>query len=335
MTAQISPSPSGSTPSDRGRPGRTWERDATDGSSPDSDDEVGSDAAEEFIRRHPSVLRFARVGWAAKGIVYLLTGVLAFTIVADPFGAQDGSQRGGGNSDQADPSGAVAKIAQQPFGEVLMWLLAAGLLLYALWRIVTVILPADVSGDSTIRRIGYAVSAVTYLVLGFGAVSLARRPGSSGGQDSQSQDSQITEVTRSVMEWTGGRWLVGLAAVVVIGIGGYFFWKGVSGSFENQLEHRSVGPFSWGAIRTMGRIGWIGRAVMMALIGVFVARAAYQFDPDEARGLDDSLRRVADNSIGMVLVVVVAVGLVAYGSYCIVSTPSRKLVAADEDSVAS
>lgn len=298
------------------------------------DDDVGSDAAEDFIQRHPSVIKLARVGWAAKGVVYFLTGVLAFTIVADPFGSQDGSQSGGGNSDQADPSGAVSKIAQQPFGEVLLWVLAVGLFLYAIWRIVTVILPADVSGDSVIRRIGYVVSAATYIVLGVAAVSLARQPGSSGSDNSQSQDSKVTEVTQSVMEWTGGRWLVGIAGLVVIGIGVYFFWKGVSGSFENQLEHRAVGPFSWRVIRIMGRIGWIGRAVMMALIGVFVTRAAYEFDPDEASGLDDSLRRVADNTVGMVLVVVVAVGLVAYGAYCIVSTPSRKLVASDEDSVA-
>jgi hypothetical protein len=325
MTAQTSPRQTGSDDEQDG-PG-SW-------SSPGSDDDVGSDAAEEFIRRHPSVIRFARIGWAAKGIVYLLTGVLAFTIIADPFGSQNGSQSEGGNSDQADPSGAVAKIAQQPFGEVLLWVLAVGLFMYALWRIVTVILPADVTGDSIIRRIGYIVSAATYVVLGLAAVSLARRPGSSDGQNSQSQDSQVTEVTQSVMEWTGGRWLVGVAGVVVIGIGAYFFWKGVSGSFENQLEHRSVGPFSWSVIRMMGRIGWIGRAAMMALIGVFVTRAAYQFDPDEARGLDDSLRRVADNSVGTILVVVVAVGLVSYGAYCVVSTPSRKLVASDEDAVA-
>jgi hypothetical protein len=326
MTAQISPRQVGSTtPSDDDD---NWDPSGSDG-------DVGSDAAEDFIRRHPSVVTFARIGWAAKGLVYMLTGVLAFTIVADPFGSQSGSQGGGGNSDQADPSGAVAKIAQQPFGEILLWILAVGLFMYAIWRIVTVILPADVTGDSVIRRLGYVVSAVTYIVLGAAAVSLARRPGSSGGQDSQSQDSQITEVTRSVMEWTGGRWLVGVAGVVVVGIGAYFFWKGVTGSFENQVEHRSVGPFSWSVIRVMGRIGWIGRAAMMALIGVFVARAAYQFDPDEAGGLDDSLRRVADNSVGVILVVVVAVGLVTYGAYCIVSTPSRKLVASDEDTVAS
>lgn len=295
------------------------------------DDEVGSDAAEDFIQAHPWVIRFGRIGWAAKGVVYLLTGVLAFTIVADPFGSGGGSQSEG----EADPSGAVATIARQPFGEVLLWTLAIGLFIYSLWRIVTVLLPADVDGHSVLRRIGYLVSAVTYIVLGLAAVSLARRPGSPGGQDSESQDSQVSEITRSVLDWTGGRWLVFAAGAVLIGIAVYFFWKGVTGSEEKQLEHRSVGPFSWDAIRMMGRIGWIGRAAMMGLIGVFVARAAYLYDPDEARGLDDSLRRIADDSIGMLLVIVVAVGLTVYGAYCIVTTPSRKLVASDDDTVAS
>jgi len=134
------------------------------------------------------------------------------------------------------------------------------------------------------------------------------------------------------MDWTGGRWLVGIAGVVVVGIGVYFAWKGITASFEKQLERRRVGPLSWNAVRNMGRVGWIGRAVMMGLIGVFVTRAAIQFDPDEAQGLDDSLRKVADDQLGVVLVVIVAVGLTLYGAFCIVSTPIRKLVASDDDS---
>ena len=294
-------------------------------------DDVGSDAAEDFVRRHPGVVKFARVGWAAKGVVYLLTGILAFTIAADPFGSQSD-----GSSGQADPSGAVATIARQPFGTILMWTMAAGLFLYAAWRIVTVLLPADVDGHSILRRIGYTVSAATYVLLGITAISLATKPGSSsGGEDGSSQDSQVTKVTRSVMEWPAGRWLVGLAGIVVIGVACYFLYKAISASFEKELEHRSIGPFSWKAVRTAGRIGWFGRAAMMALIGVFVARAAIQFDPDEARGLDDSLRRVVDNDLGMVLVVVVAAGLTLYGAFCVLTAPARKVVATDEDTVAS
>lgn len=297
-----------------------------------TDDDVGSDAAEEFVQRHPGVVTFARVGWAAKGVVYLLTGLLAFTIAADG----GNSSQSGGSSGQADPSGAVATIAQQPFGQLLMWIVAAGLFLYAAWRIVTVLLPADVDGHSVLRRVGYSVSAATYIALGVTAVSLATKPGSSGsGDGGSSQDSQVTKVTQSVMEWPAGRWLVGLGGLVVIGIAVYFGYKAYTASFEKELEHRSIGPFSWHVVRIMGRVGWIGRSAMMALIGVFVTRAAIQFDPDEARGLDDSLRRVADDTLGMVLVLVVALGLTLYGAFCILTSPARKVVATDEDTVAS
>jgi hypothetical protein len=301
----------------------------SDDGSTDTDDEVGSDATEEFIQRHPGIVEFARVGWAAKGIVYLLTGILAFTVAADPNGGA------GGQGSQADPSGAVSKIAQQPYGSVLLWAMAVGLFVYAAWRIVTVLLPADLDGHAVLRRIGYSVSAAVYVGLGLTAVSLATRPGSAGGGDGQGQDSQVTTITRSVMEWPAGRWLVGLGGLVVIGIGVYFAWKGISGSFEKELSHRSIGPLSWNVIRGMGRIGWLGRAVMMVLIGVFVTRAAINFDPNDARGLDDSLRRVADNDLGMVLVVIVAVGLALYGAFCIVSSPARKVVATDEETVAT
>ncbi|MEZ5297096.1 MAG: DUF1206 domain-containing protein [Ilumatobacteraceae bacterium] len=246
-------------------------------------DDVGSDAAEDFVRRHPGVVKFARVGWAAKGVVYLLTGILAFTIAADPFGSQSD-----GSSGQADPSGAVATIARQPFGTILMWTMAAGLFLYAAWRIVTVLIPADIDGHSILRRIGYTVSAATYVLLGVTAISLATKPGSSGGgEDGSSQDSQVTKVTRSVMEWPAGRWLVGLAGIVVIGVACYFLYKAISASFEKELEHRSIGPFSWNAVRTAGRIGWFGRAAMMALIGVFVRCC----DPVRSRrGVDSTTR---------------------------------------------
>ena len=320
MTTHIpapSPSPAGPSTSSSG-PERSHHH---------SNDDVGSESAERFIRRHPWLIDVARVGWAAKGVVYLLTGVLAFVVAAAPF------RESGSNSGQADPSGAVSKVAEQPFGTALLLIMAVGLFVYALWRFVTVILPADIGGHAVLRRVGYVVSGVTYVALALTAISLARHSGSSGG--GESQDSQVSRLTADVLAWSGGRFLVGLAGLILIGIAVYFFSKGVTASFEKELEHRSVGPFSWKAVRMMGRAGWIGRAVMMGLIGVFVTRAAIRFDPEEARGLDDSLREVADSSIGMVLVYVVAVGLVLYGAHCVISSPIQKLVATDEDTVAS
>ncbi len=289
------------------------------------DHRVGSDATEAFLHRHPWVLDVGRAGWLAKGVVYTLTGVLALTVVADPFDVSEG---------EANQTGAIAKIAQQPFGQALLWAMAIGLFIYAAWRIVTVALPADTDGHALLKRVGYVVSAIVYVVLGLTAISLARHPGTSES-GAQAEDSRIGSFTAAVMGWTGGRWLVGAIGLTVIGIGVYFFVKGVTGRFEKDLEHRSVGPLSWKAIRAMGVVGWIGRAAMMGLIGVFLVRAAIQFDPNEARGLDDSLRRIADHSFGVLTVFVVAIGLMVYGLFCIVTVPTQKLVATDDRTVAS
>lgn len=312
-TSVLSTSPSGAPPSS-GPP-----------------DRVGSDAAEAFVHRHPWVVTAGRVGWLAKGMVYLLTGVLAMTVVADPFAIEEG---------EANQTGAVAKIAQQPFGEALLWVTALGLLVYAAWRLVTVALPAAADGHALLKRAGYVVSAVVYTTLAVTAISLARYPGSPGSAEAPSEDSRIGGFTRDLMGWqlggwSAGRWLVGLGGLLVLGVGVYFLVKAVSGRFEREVEHRPVGPLSWDAIKTLGFVGWLGRAAMMGLIGVFVVRAAVQFDAAEAVGLDDSLRRVADNTLGVVLVGVVAIGLIAYGIFCIVTVGRQKLLATDDRTVAS
>ena len=290
------------------------------------DGRVGSDAAEAFLHRHPWVVDVGRVGWLAKGVVYTLTGVLAMTVVADPFEV---------STDEANQMGAVAEIAQQPFGEALLWVMAIGLFVYAAWRIVTVVMPADTDGHALLKRIAYLVSAIVYVFLALTAISFARHPGTSGTASTEGEDAKIERFTADVMGWTGGRWLVGLIGLVVIGIGVYFFVKAVTGKFEKDLEHKSVGPLSWDVIRAMGRIGWIGRAAMMSLIGVFLVRAAQRFDPNEASGLDDSLRRIADDSLGVALVFVVAIGLIVYGVFCLVTVTTQKLVATDDRTVAS
>lgn len=288
--------------------------------------ETGSSAAEEFLQRHRWLVQVARVSWAAKGAVYLLTGLLAFLVAATPFD-------GGSTSDeQADPSGAIATVAEQPFGTALLWLMAVGLFVYMLWRVVTVLVPSANDLRSIARRAGFAVSALASGALAVTAASVARRSGSSPG--GQSQDERVTSVTAEVLGWTAGRWLVGLAGVALVAVGVGFLVKAWTGSFDKELERRSLGPLSWRAVRVLGRAGWSGRGAMTALIGVFVTMAAIQFDPDDARGLDDSLRRVADHPVGVVFVGVVAIGLVFYGVFCILTVPIRQLVAADGEPIA-
>lgn len=289
------------------------------------DDDVGVEQAEEFAREHPAVVKFARVGWMAKGIVYGLTGVLALLIV---FRSSGGSTSAGGGDQEASQTGAIARIAENSAGVALLWVMAIGLVLYSLWRLASVLLPADNDLHSWATRAGYLVSGATYLLLAWTAITFAREPSKSGSGE-KSQDSKVESFTRDFMTNNAGRVLIFAIGAVLIVIAGVFLWKAISASFESQLFPGSVGPVSHDLLVVLGRIGWVGRSAMMALIGFFLARAAVSFDPDDAQGLDGSLRKAASSGIGTWLVIAVGAGLLVYGIFCALSAPKRRLVGAD------
>lgn len=285
------------------------------------DDEIGSDGAERFTREHPRLVGFARAGWVAKGVVYGLTGLLALLVAVRETGSRPGA-----GGEEASQSGAIASVGRQSGGALLLYVIAAGLVLYAAWRIVSVLLPTDNDARGWVSRVGYVVSAVTYLALAWTAVSFARHPAAADGKE----DAKVEELTRSVMDGGLGRVLVFAVGAVLVGIGVYFLVaKAIGASFRSQLAGGGVGPLSHSALIALGRVGWVGRSVMMGLIGFFLCRAAVRFDPDEAQGLDGALQRVAGSTAGTALVVAVAVGLVVYGAFCVISAPRRLLVAAD------
>ncbi|WP_040493199.1 DUF1206 domain-containing protein [Ilumatobacter nonamiensis] len=286
-------------------------------------EDVGVERAEEFAREHPAVVKFARVGWIAKGVVYALTGILALLIGVR---ASDGSTSDGGSDQEASQTGAIARIAENPAGVAVLWVVAIGLVTYSLWRIASVLLPADNDLKGWLTRGGYLVSAVTYLLLAWTAVTFARQPSKSG---ESSEDSKVESFTRDFMTNSAGRALIFVIGAILIVIAAVFLWKAISASFESQLMPGSVGPVSHQMLVVLGRIGWVGRAAMMSLIGFFLARSAIRFDPDDAQGLDGSLRKAASSGLGTWLVVAVGAGLLLYGIFCALSAPKRRLVGAD------
>lgn len=276
----------------------------------------GNDVAgrvDDAVDGHPWLERLTAVGWIAKGIVYTLMGLTAVQIA-----------RQSPTTDDASPEGALGRISDAPFGRVLLGILTIGLLLYSVWRVLSVALIRGRGTSAWADRVGYGFSALFYLALAWTAGRAAvrgHRPGRS---------SSVERYSRSALEMSGGRVALGLAGLVTMAVGAYFIAKkGIARSFTDDLDGVVTNPSDnepeRGAIVVLGVAGWIGRGVVTILVGFFVTRAAWRFDPNEARGFDQSLRQVAETSTGSMLVLACAVGLIAYGVFCLASYRLRSL----------
>lgn len=248
----------------------------------------------------------ARGGLVAKGISYAIVGVLAIQVALGVGGKATSRE------------GALAAIAQNGLGKVLLAVLALGFAAYALWRFVQAFAEradddeAKEQGKTWGKRAGYAGRGLIYAGLTYSTVLLLA---GSGGGGSQNEEAQST--TAGVFDWPAGRWLVGLAALAIIGAGVWNGYRALTRKFEDKWR---VGAMSraerrWGS--RAGVVGHLARGVVFTLIGIFLGKAALEYDPEEAIGLDGALQKLAEASYGPFLLGVTAAGLICYGLYCL------------------
>jgi len=271
----------------------------------------------ETVAKHPDAVRLGRIGWFAKGVVYVLAGALALLVMARSLGWVGGATNA---AKEASPTGAIKEIARSGGGPLVLYALAFGMFIYALWRLVTALLPGSTDAKGWATRAGYVVSAIIYTGLGSTAISLARSPGTKASTDG---NKTVTDATARLMQHTAGRWMIGLAGAIAIGAGLYHIIQGVQGGATKDVEMSGMPASRARWTRRFGAAGEIGRGLAIGLIGFFLLRAAITFNAAEATGLDGALRRVVVGKGGAALVAVVGVGLVAYGVFC-VTTFSRQ-----------
>ena len=281
---------------------------------------TGSTSAGRLAAEHPALVNLGRAGWFAKGVVYLIAGVLALLIARE---ASAWSKDPGTNAEgEASPTGAIKTIADSAGGPLLLWGVALGMLLYAAWRAVTALLPGGMDAKAWAHRIGYGVSAIIYTTFAISAIRLAAdRSSSSDGNSSASG------LSSRVMEETGGRVVVGLVGVIVMAVGAYRVRKGMKQDVNDELDLSGMDPTRARWTRRIGAIGEIGRGVGLGLVGFFLLRAALTYNAAEATGLDGALRRIASESWGLILVVAVGIGFAAYGVFCVTTATRRRLEA--------
>lgn len=273
-------------------------------------------AVDAALDEYPWLEQVAHIGWVAKGVVYIVMGLTALQIAL-----QDNT------NDDASPEGSLGRVASVPFGRVLLAVLAVGIVLYIVERLISLALLRGNELSTWASRIGHAFSASVFATLAWSAGNAAWNGGRPGSSNS------VERLSRAALEMPGGRWLLGIAGLVTIGISvGFIVQRGVQRSFTEHLDGidddiaaNSDEPAIDIGIVTAGVIGWIGRGLVTLLVGYFVLSAAIRFDPDDARGFDQSLRRIAGTGLGSVLVGLCAVGLVAFGVFCLLSHRHRTL----------
>jgi hypothetical protein len=254
--------------------------------------------------------RAGRAGLVAKAVSYAMIGVLAIQI---PLGQ-------GGQA--ADRQGVLRELASQPWGAAALIALTIGFAAYALWRLADAVFDRQHEGDDAKALSKRAKSfgiGVAYIASAVAAYSLVRSGGSSGSGGDES------EQTATVLEWPAGRWIVLAAAAGLVGDGLYNVYRGVEQKFRGDLaEHQMRGSVKTWAIRS-GVVGHAARGTVFAIIGIFLGKAAIEYDPDEAIGVDGALLEVAEQAYGQVLLGLVAAGLIAYALYCLVEARYRKI----------
>jgi uncharacterized membrane protein len=231
----------------------------------------------------------ARLGYVTLGLIHLLIAWIALKVA---WGI-------GGGSKDADTSGALKTLASSGTGVVLLWICVVGFVLLAVWQL----FEAAIGFGETSDRLKAVAKGVTYLFFAWTTFKVGQGAGSSA-------EKQTEDFTAGLMGSPGGRLLVGLVGLVVLGIAGYHVYKGWTKKFlEDLREH----PGDWAV--TAGRIGYIAKGVALVIVGFFFLVAAWQADPDKAQGLDGALKTLKDAPFGPFLLTLVAAGIAAYGVY--------------------
>ena len=262
--------------------------------------------------------RMTRFGWLAKGFVFVVIGVLAVRIATTSWST--------GSQSEANQTGALRTLADQPLGPFLLTALAVGLVVFCVWKIVQAVVPgsADLDPLGIAKRIGWFGVGAFYGAMAYVAVRLAylRADGqptsgssSSGAAGATGGSTEPSHLTARIMQATGGRLLVIVVAIVIIVVALYHLRKGLTLAFLDDIDTDDLDARHERWLGWFGLVGFVARAIVLGIAGWFLIKAAVQFDPNEAVGLDGALRELAMLAYGRVILAVVGGGLVVAGLY--------------------
>ena len=248
----------------------------------------------------------ARAGLTVYGVIHILVGWLALLMAW-----------GGSAVESSDLSGVLRTLADQPFGKILLWLVAVGMVALALWQVSESIWGYRNREGAKRKQVASGAKAVVYAALGVSAARVALGSGSSSSVQQQ-------EATSGVLTLPAGRVMVVVAGMIIIGVGVTHVVKGVKKSFLEEIVTSSMSSVArQGAIR-LGQIGYIAKGISVGAVGGLLTYATVTFDP-QMEGLDGALQTILAQPSGKFLLTVLALGFMAFGLFAMLQSRYRRM----------
>lgn len=248
-------------------------------------------------RNNPALEWLAKIGTAIYGVMYVVVGWLAVQIA---FGDSEGKASG---------SGALREIAQQPFGEVLLWVACVGFVAIAVWKGCEAVAghQEEDGAKLVVARVASGAKALVFVVLA--VLAFQTVTGSSGG--GKSKDGYTAEL----MKLPFGPALVVALGLAIIAYGVYSVYKGVKDKWKKSLEQGGQTGDIGTAITVLARAGYSSRGFAFAVIGGLFVWAGFTHDAEKSGGLDQALLKLRDAPFGQILLLAVAIGLACFGAF--------------------
>lgn len=239
-----------------------------------------------------------RAGLVAYGVVHLLVGWLALQLA---FGEKE---------DSASNSGALHYLAQQPMGGVLVWMIAVGMFLLVLWRLIEAVAGhEEEDGAKKVRkRLTSLGKAIIYGAIAVSAVRVATGSSSQGGGSDST--------TAQLMDLPAGRWIVAGVGLAIIAYGANLVRRAWTEKFREHLSAEGKSGDAGKAYIWFGKAGYMAKGISIAIVGGLFCYAAYTHQPNKSGGLDVALHKVLEQPFGQFLLIAIAAGIACYGLFC-------------------
>jgi hypothetical protein len=246
----------------------------------------------------------ARLGYGVRGLIYMTMGLLALNVAF------------GNGGKLASPQDAILTLGKQPAGMVLLWVILVGLICYTLWGVVRAVfdpLHKGTDPKGLMERAGFLISAFGY------AVMVLPTYGYITGKSQTAQGSQTQNFIASIMALPFGRWAIIILGLAILIGGLYQISLGLNKNFDRQFQTYTLTAKETKMVTGVGRFGTAARGVVLALMGGLFGLAAYNSNPSQEIGMDTALATLMNQPYGLWLMGIVAIGLIAFGFYSMLS----------------